>query len=194
MHHLIETKRGIEKRYGYMMSNGCVIIPGHVGCFMNIVKSCIENKRYTHDMYLKAAALLPELPHFKYNIILFDEAQDANKHMLSLVEKLPAYKKYFIGDPNQAIYQFNGCINAFDETEGDVYTLSQSFRFGQEIADVSAKVCGIYMTGTKQPEKDVNRNKKTILCRTNAGILEKAIDLALAIYEFVQLFKKAPVA
>lgn len=183
----IPTKRGTRHETGYKLKNGSIMNLGHLKAFRQIIENNLKEKKYTHAMYLKAASMLKELPCFKYNFIIFDEAQDANRFMLDIVLKLPAKKKYFIGDERQAIYGFNGCINAFEEVEGVKYELTQSFRFGQEIADITEKMNGIYITGTKQPEKDVDINQKTVLFRTNAGILEYAINLVSSCKEHVHI-------
>src|ERR1700677_512721 len=89
--------------------------------------------RLTHDIYLKIWGLSqPKLP---YDFILFDEAQDANPVVLSVIRDQNHAQLVAVGDPNQAIYGWRGAVDAMDQFKGGsrLY-LSKSFRFGPEIA------------------------------------------------------------
>ena len=164
---------------GIQRNTGTIITEDHISIFYNIIKHLIDNKIYTHQMYVKEAA---KIKNFRmanaYQYILLDEAQDTNKFILEIFKNFNAKKKYLVGDPYQAIYQFNGCINAFDELEGPEYNLSKSFRFGQNIADLACNIgLDLYIEGTEQPEKIETHKEQTVLFRTNAGILNYAISL-----------------
>lgn len=157
--------------------------PKHVFAFKKIYDTMVERKLFTHSMYLKLAAM-GKLPSFPYKYILFDEAQDANGHMLEIVKKIPAPKKYFVGDEDQEIYSFSGTVNAFDEFDCAKYSLTKSFRFDQDIADLAVKILSIktraYIEGTTQQFKSVDCKNVTVLYRTNAAILEAAMGLTLS--------------
>jgi len=88
----------------------------------------------THSAYLKAWALThPQLP---ADYVLADEAQDLNGVMLELLaeQEVPVF---FVGDAYQEIYGWRGAINALELVGGRSCRITQSFRFGQPIADLA---------------------------------------------------------
>jgi len=50
-----------------------------------------------------------------YDMIFIDESQDFDNIMLKILLEDTTIPKLFVGDPNQAIYEWRGCINAFDK-------------------------------------------------------------------------------
>lgn len=84
----------------------------------------------------------------EYDFLVVDESQDADEMIFELIKR---YHKIFnsetnkvkilvVGDTKQNIYQFNGSFNVFDwaKSNPDFFqhkALSQSFRYGQQIAD-----------------------------------------------------------
>jgi len=143
----------------------------------------------THDTYFKMWQLgKPRLPH---DTILFDEAQDSSPVMLDVVERQKGAQKIYVGDPHQAIYAWRGAVDAIESlaTSGDLpkFPLSQSWRFGQEIADVANRILdvkgeknlivGAPLREGKEPGQIVVGTSvpDVILTRTNAGIVREAI-------------------
>ncbi len=137
----------------------------------------------THDTYVKIWAL--SNPTIKKDFILFDEAQDANPVMLGVITSQDHAQKIFVGDKFQQIYGWRGAINAMDriDTEHSTY-ITQSFRFGQAIADMANNILHSYMPEDKAPplikglktkEGSVSletvENPDVIICRTNAGVI-----------------------
>ena len=164
--------------FGYEYRPGIMLKPLHPSLFKQIMKEHETQKIYTHAMYLKEAALKNKKIKANYSYLIFDEAQDANPFMYEIAMRLPVQQRWFVGDERQAIYQFMKCINVFTEVSGGKrYELTQSFRFGQEIADIQAVINGIHIKGTEQEHKVVDDKRRTILFRTNAGMLEYAIKL-----------------
>ncbi|XP_071357961.1 F-box DNA helicase 1 isoform X2 [Trachinotus anak] len=100
----------------------------------------------THDGYLKLWQLQNPKPCLsdQYDAIFIDEAQDCTPAIMDVL-LTQRCGKILVGDPHQQIYTFKGAINALhivDHTH--IYYLTQSFRFGAEIAFVGAtilKVC-----------------------------------------------------
>jgi len=90
---------------------------------------------FQHDYYMKMWHLTnPRLP---YETILFDEAQDADPLMRDVVENHEG-QVIWCGDRHQSIYSWRGAVNAMQEVEADhTLYLTQSFRFGEEIAQVA---------------------------------------------------------
>lgn len=95
----------------------------------------------THDAYLKAWQLSD--PNIDYDYIMFDEAQDASPVLLSVILNQKC-QKIFVGDRFQSIYQFRGSVNAMDIIPYETFPLSQSFRYGQGIADIANQILAHY--------------------------------------------------
>ncbi|KAM9846194.1 F-box DNA helicase 1 [Aulostomus maculatus] len=125
-----------------------------------------------HDGYLKLWQLRNPLPCLsaKYDALFIDEAQDCTPAIMDVLLSQRC-GKILVGDPHQQIYTFRGAVNALqivDHTH--IYYLTQSFRFGAEIAYVGAtilKVC-------KKVEKILVGGKQ------KGGVCDKAADEALA--------------
>lgn len=142
----------------------------------------------THDMYLKLWAL--HNPVINKDFILFDEAQDANPVMLGIVNNQKYAQKIFVGDRYQQIYEWRGATNAMDLMQQNTANafLSQSFRFGQAIADVANKVLQNYtpddehpiiIKGNKERDSKVEEIKgcpDAVICRTNAGVIKNVFQ------------------
>ena len=85
----------------------------------------------THDVYLKRWQLSrPALP---YDVILLDEAQDADPVLLDILRHQSA-QLVLVGDPHQAIYGWRGARDALAGWRGLTLPLTHSWRFGPEIA------------------------------------------------------------
>lgn len=130
----------------------------------------------THDVYLKRFQLgHPALP---YDVVLFDEAQDANPVMIGLVQAQAA-QQIWVGDPYQQIYSWRGAINALGRVHGPLLPLSHSWRFGPAVAArANAILDGAFgarplMTG-RGPTSPPNRHE-AVLCRSNVGALDAAL-------------------
>ena len=138
-----------------------------------------------HDVYLKLYALSE--PTLKYTDLMFDEANDASPVMFGIYmrQKNPGVK-IFVGDENQQIYAWRGAIDALKLLDLPRYPLTQSFRFGPNIADYANRI--LDRKGTKlrlrgvaeDPGRVVATSSEApnvILARTNLGMFEAAIDL-----------------
>ncbi len=135
----------------------------------------------THDFYLKKFQLSnPILP---YDYILFDEGQDASAVMLAIFLQQPA-TKIMVGDAHQQIYGWRYAVNALQQTGFTPYSLSNSFRFGADIAQLAMQVLdykfqlGSYtpvsIQGCATPISSVAT--KAVIARTNLGLLLKSIE------------------
>lgn len=94
----------------------------------------------SHDSYLKLWQLSG--PVLDYDIILCDEAQDWNSLNIDLVQRQKA-QLVVVGDSEQAIYRFRGAIDALQKMRTEhatVLHLTQSYRFGPEVARVANSV------------------------------------------------------
>ncbi|NWR43627.1 FBH1 helicase, partial [Regulus satrapa] len=101
-------------------------------------------KRYkmTCDGYLKLWQLSkPQLS--GYDAIFVDEAQDCTPAIVDIVQSQKC-GKILVGDPHQQIYTFRGAVNTlYAVPHTHVYYLTQSFRFGPEIAFVGAAILDV---------------------------------------------------
>ncbi|KAM6895786.1 F-box DNA helicase 1 [Xenentodon cancila] len=156
----------------------------------------------THDGYLKLWQLQDPKPCLSdcYDVIFIDEAQDCTP---AIMDVLLAQRcgKILVGDPHQQIYTFRGAVNALHTANHThIFYLTQSFRFGPEIAYVAATVLKVcknvqkILVGGKQKDcvydetasKAVeamktgvtpSRGKIGILSRCNLGVFSQAIQL-----------------
>jgi F-box protein 18 (helicase) len=133
-----------------------------------------------HDFYLKKFQL--SKPRLSYDYILFDEAQDASGAMLDVFLNQQA-TLVMVGDTHQQIYGWRYAVNSLGKVDFPVYQLTQSFRFGKQIAQLAAEV--LMMKNSLSPcdipriqgmGSDVVAKPTAMLARTNLGLLINAID------------------
>lgn len=132
--------------------------------------------KFSHDHYLKLYALSkPDLP---YDFILLDEAQDTDPLMIGLIQDQKNAQVVAVGDRAQSIYGWRGAVSAMNEFGGQAYDLSQSFRFGEEIAEYANRFLALLgdfrLTGAPGKPSSVWRSQRppeAILARTNVGSL-----------------------
>lgn len=137
--------------------------------------------KFDHNHYLKMWALTN--PKLNYDFILFDEAQDANPVIAGVVQAQTC-QKIMVGDRCQAIYGWNGAVDAMSSFEADHRVLlSKSFRFGQAIADQA----NLFLTRLNSPLRlegfesipsvvEIVAEPDAILCRTNAECIAQAMS------------------
>jgi hypothetical protein len=148
--------------------------------FLKKMNSCkIE---CSHDFYLKKYQL--SNPKLDYDYILFDEGQDASSCILDIFMKQTACK-VIVGDTHQQIYSWRYAINSLEKANFNSFSLSTSFRFHQDIADLANTILGYKMKlKIIPPETKIEIQGKgnstqqrsyAIIGRTNIGLLYKAI-------------------
>ena len=131
-----------------------------------------------HDGYLKLYQL--SAPRLNVDTILFDEAQDANPVTLAIVRQ-QSCAKVFVGDPHQQIYQFRYAENAMvDPSLTDELFLTESFRFGDEIAAAANRLLAVKRE--RNPVRGGRRvppsSTKACIARGNAALYRRAALLA----------------
>lgn len=158
----------------------------------------------THDGYLKLWQLQVPKPQLsdQFDAIMIDEAQDCNPVIMDVMLSQRC-SKILVGDPHQQIYTFRGAMNALEQVEHThIYYLTQSFRFGAEIAYVGATILGVckgvnkILVGGKQKggvcdqvAEDVHaavhrgvsliRGDTAILARSNVTVFSEAAQLTI---------------
>lgn len=143
----------------------------------------MENKKldacfsFLLKMYQLSKPILP------YNVILFDEGQDADPVMLDILFNQEKATKIIVGDSHQSIYQWRGAINALSMVEYKRKELNTSFRFPQSIANIAVEVLSFKQNFDKEMKpikifgkgEESNGNDirtRAILSRSNLTILD----------------------
>jgi superfamily I DNA/RNA helicase len=141
----------------------------------------------THDTYMKVFQLnKPILSGF--DVIYLDEAQDTNPCLLDIFARQEC-QKILVGDKYQSIYQWRGSVDAMNIMKYEERVLTQSFRFGQSVADVATQILKCRDTGeitaklrgfdkvesSVEIVKDDIQYPYTMLFRTNAELLSNAV-------------------
>lgn len=142
-----------------------------------------EAYQMTHDGYLKLWQLSKPLL-ASFDAIFVDEAQDCTPAIMNIVLSQPC-GKIFVGDPHQQIYTFRGAVNAlFTVPHTHVFYLTQSFRFGVEIAYVGATILDVckrvrkktLVGGSHQSGiRGDTKGQVALLSRTNANVFDEAV-------------------
>lgn len=166
----------------------------------------------THDTYLKQYQLSePDLS--GYDVLYLDEGQDTNECVLDIVMRQTKPKIVVVGDEFQQIYQWRGSVNAMGKLPFVESKLSQSFRFGQAIANLANVVLsqGDIVTnirGWEQCDSKVMYHYEqpqieecyTLLYRTNMMLVLDAVEfikegrkvnLEIDVSDFVKLLESA---
>lgn len=136
---------------------------------------------FNHDIYVKVWQLGEGVnrPVISADYILLDESQDTAPVMLDILKQQTHALLVLVGDSNQQIYEWRGAVDAMKAfPRAPRRLLSQSFRFGQIIADVANSILknleeptDLVMKGLPSIPSRVGTlsNPRCILCRTNAA-------------------------
>jgi len=189
--------RDIDLAFKYL--NGYISyinnIPGDKDLGANLYETMKRKKtKVDHLFILKEFSVSKEIEILYFDILMIDEAQDINPVMIEIIQKIKHKKDIAVGDPKQSIYKFMNNISLLDSVYFQThtkYTLSKSFRFGEEIAEIVNEIS--YKMYKEEVGIIGNENIKSIItkenvfgpysayiCRTNAHLFEKAIEYALS--------------
>lgn len=139
-----------------------------------------------HDGYVKVWAL--GRPVLRYDTIFVDEAQDLNSVLIGAL-RTQSVQLISVGDSHQQIYGWRGARDALKILPGTECRLTQSFRFGPHIAHAANKVLMAMgeehpLRGFDQVQDNVSHDVvgapelvDAILCRSNAGVIENAMEM-----------------
>ena len=136
----------------------------------------------SHDIYLKLWQL--SNPRIPVDFIMFDEAQDADPVMLSVINDQDHAQLLYCGDDYQTLYEWRGAQNALAMAPTDERLwLTQSFRFGPAIADTANffldRLKAPYaIRGNPQLRSSVGRveSPSAVICRTNSAVFAALIE------------------
>ena len=137
----------------------------------------------THDVYLKQWQLSkPSLS--GWDVILYDEAQNADPAIADVVEHQRHAQLIAVGDSAQAIYGWRGAGDFLNRVDAmHRLRLTQSWRFGQAVADEANVWLGVVGTDMRivgNPNRvstlEPLDRPDTMLCRSNAGTIDALLD------------------
>lgn len=137
--------------------------------------------RFTPDCYLKMFLLSD--PKLEFDYIMLDEAQDADPIITAILQHQTDAQIVTVGDANQAIYEWRGAQNAMDAFQGSHASLTQSFRFGDQIASYANEwldMLGspLQLRGAPDRPSSVHpslRQPEAVLTRTNAQAIAEIV-------------------
>ncbi len=138
----------------------------------------------THDFYLKLFQL--QSPRLNFDVIFFDEGQDASPVMLDVFMNQRA-TKVIVGDEHQQIYRWRYAINALSTIDLPRKYLTNSFRFPQPVADLAIEILKtkshLYEPGKMPKIAEISGKgvaggiaSRAVLGRSNSAILVEAIN------------------
>ncbi|NLE02686.1 MAG: AAA family ATPase [Fibrobacter sp.] len=168
-----------KNAHGFVQKHYEKIVDGTRRFLAMMNNSSIE---ITHEFYLKKFQLAS--PDLYYDIILFDEGQDASPVMLDVFLNQHKTTRIIVGDPHQQIYGWRFATNALDRIDYQRYDLTTSFRFPQSIADLALSILQWkkHLNSTvDQSIKGIGNKPEKIstaltLARTNLSLLRNAIN------------------
>ncbi|MBN3787854.1 3'-5' exonuclease [Burkholderia sp. Ac-20353] len=117
-------------------------------------------------------------PCVEADFILFDEAQDSDGVMLSVLGRQHHAQIIYVGDPYQQIYEWRGAVNAMARIAAPEYALTESFRFGPTLATLASRILALLGEATPIRGQDnigsimvedpgISPPVDAILCRKN---------------------------
>jgi energy-coupling factor transporter ATP-binding protein EcfA2 len=134
-----------------------------------------------------------------YDAVLLDEAQDSNDNTMAYLNNQENAQICVLGDPAQTLYAWRGSTDQILQFDGVPAPLTQSFRFGEAIAEEAMKHLPFTETGVVVKGLPSIRDKvfyggmekpDVVLTRTNVGSMSYALSLMEAGYR-VALVKGA---
>lgn len=120
-----------------------------------------------------------------YDVVIIDEAQDSNDATMKFLEAQKGAQGIIIGDPAQTMYAWRGASDQILKYDAERLFLTQSFRFGDRVAEEAMKhlphtLTGVTIKGLSSINDLVTENEMespdVVLSRTNAGAMEHAIS------------------
>ncbi len=88
-------------------------------------------------------------PRIQADYLLFDEAQDSDGVMLSVLGRQRHAQIIYVGDPYQQIYEWRGAVNAMTHIDAPECALTESFRFGDTFAALASRL--LTLLGERTP-------------------------------------------
>jgi hypothetical protein len=139
-----------------------------------------NNVGISPDVYLKVWEL--SKPTIRADYILFDEVQDSDGLMLSVLRRQRHAQVIYVGDPYQQIYEWRGAVNAMGHIKAEEHALTESFRFGPAFATLASMVLKLLdedkpvrgqsnINSVLVEDPSIQPTVDAILCRKNATVM-----------------------
>ena len=134
------------------------------------------------DAYMKIWALGD--PKLYGHFVMVDESQDTNGVLAGVLRKQDHLQRIFVGDSRQRLFDWRGSVDVMNEfsTGAEVLYLTQSFRFGEAVAEEANRWLGylgeeITVRGLESIDSEVGPvdEPDAVLCRTNADVVDQAL-------------------
>jgi hypothetical protein len=135
------------------------------------------------DHYMKIWAL--GNPVIEADWVAVDESQDTNPCLAHVMRRQDHLQRIFVGDSQQQLYSWRGSVDVMSEfgPKSEVRYLTQSFRFGDAVAEEANRWLDyldapIRLRGLPSIDSrlDYVEHPDAILCRTNADVIEQAME------------------
>ncbi len=181
----VSSLRGFDaagQRFNYLPMLAADLLPLARHAWVDL-QSPTGRLQFSHDHYLKMWQLTD--PVLRTEFVLFDEAQDANPVIASiLARQSDDLQRVYVSDRAQAIYGWRGAVDAMSSfaDSAQVLQLSNSFRFGEQIA-LEANYwleqlgLSLRLIGSNRDSRVCTLEQPdAVLCRTNAGTVEGLLD------------------
>jgi DNA polymerase III epsilon subunit family exonuclease len=187
--HHVPALRGIESRTAHREELVGHVLPIARRAWRALLDPHNWTIKFTPSHYLKLWADLHPKVGEPDGFILFDEAQDANPLLRSIIQDQTHLQRVYVGDENQAIYRFTGAQNAMNDLPAVTNTsLTQSWRFGPVIADAAneyLRALGSFLRVHGNPGVDARLIDSAapvdaVLCRTNGAALKEVMTAQTA--------------
>jgi hypothetical protein len=126
---------------------------------------------------------------YGYDVVIIDEAQDSNNATMKFLKNQKGAQGILIGDPAQSLYAWRGATDQILRHKGEKLYLTQSFRFGDAVAEEAMKhlphtETGVTIKGlpsiNDMVSEDDMEEPDVVLCRTNAGSMTYAMSYLMA--------------
>ncbi|MEV4072039.1 UvrD-helicase domain-containing protein [Nonomuraea fuscirosea] len=172
----LETVNGLDSGGQEYLAR--TLLPYAVTAWQDI-SSPTGRLRFEHDHYMKLWAMTG--PALQADFILLDEAQDTNP-VLEEVFLAQAAQRICVGDPAQQIYGWRSARDVMTGFPAEHLYLTQSFRFGPQIAQVANRwlrhaESGLRLIGRGPATSRVADAPRpdAVLCRGNSDAMQEVL-------------------
>lgn len=148
-------------------------------------QSIMQNSRLRFTMNHAFKLVAESGKDYGYEVVIIDEAQDSNDATMKFLKNQKNAQGILIGDPAQSLYAWRGASDQIMRYKAERLYLTQSFRFGDQVAEEAMKhlphtETGVTIKGLSSISdlvtEDDMENPDVVLTRTNAGAMAYAMS------------------
>ncbi|MFB7632731.1 UvrD-helicase domain-containing protein [Streptomyces sp. NPDC056149] len=140
-----------------------------------------DKLKVEHDHYFKVWQLTD--PHIAADYVLLDEAQDTNRALEYVLNLQRGHTQIvLVGDSAQQIYGWRGARDIMTGSEGTHIALTQSFRFGPDLASEANRWLAVTGSTLRLRGHEATATRvapieqpAAVLCRTNGGAMAEVL-------------------